>query len=445
MMHDCTPSVVLTATDDLAAAIGEQWPEAPLLTFDEAFAGQPVDEPPVARKPEDPVTIVYTSGSSGEPKGVVNTMANIDFMLPVTASALASMMGARDGDDRVFHCLPFCFSGSRVVLWTCLWRGNGLMASTDLENLAEELRAARPNYFLNVPMLLERIKNGVEAKIRERHKAIGWLWDAGRAAWARSEDGTAGRRDLLVLAAARRVLFSRIKDQIGPELACLICGSAPLGEDTQRWFMMLGIPVYQVYGLTETTAIVSMDQPPAVKPGWVGTPLNGVQTRIGEHDELLVRGANVFCGYWNKPEVTETAFVDGWSRTGDRCEVDAAGTVRIVGRAKNLLVPTSGHNVAPEPLEQRIIERIEGVEQAVVVGHGKPFLAALVTGVLDEDRLSASLDEINTDLPHYRRIRKFHLCDEPFTVENGLLTANRKLRRATIEQHFADRIEALYP
>jgi long-chain acyl-CoA synthetase len=187
-----------------------------------------------------------------------------------------------------------------------------------------------------------------------------------------------------------------------------------------------------------------MDQPPEVIPGRVGPAINGCSMRIGEHNELLVKSDGVFQKYWNKPEVTETAFIDGWFRTGDQAEVDASGNWKIIGRVKNLIVPSSGHNVAPEPLEQRIIETIAGVEQAVLVGHGRPHLGAIITGEVDPILLKSGIDEINSDLPHYKRIRNYIIADEPFSIENGLLTANQKLRRQVIENHFATVVDQMY-
>lgn len=445
MMHDCAPSLVVVATEELAMSVRAQWPEAPVVVFDQLFAGSPVDAPPHAWGEDDDVTIIYTSGTSGTPKGVVYRVANVDYMLPQTAGAIASMMalgGPVDGDDRVFHYLPFCFAGSRIVLWTCLLRGNGIMVGTDLENLAQELGAAAPHYALNVPMLLERIKNGVEKNLREQPLPVQWLYDRALRADAKR---VPGRRDRLALRAAERVIFASVRQKIGPNLRCLICGSAPLGEDTQRWFQMLGIPVYQVYGLTETTAIVTMDRPPVVKAGRVGRVLDGVEARLGEGDELQVRGPNVFDRYWERPDATEAAFDDGWFRTGDQAEVDADGTWRIVGRVKNLIVLASGHNVPPEPIEQRIVEGLEGAEAAVLVGHGRSFLGVLVSGPgLTQEAAEHVVTAINDSLPHYRRVRKVHVVAEPFSVENGLLTANRKLRRKEILLSHADTIEGFY-
>jgi long-chain acyl-CoA synthetase len=444
MMGDCKPVMVLVADDELAASIREHWAEAPIATWKQAFQHTPFEGARTPRKTDDPVTIIYTSGTSGEPKGVVNTRGNVDYMLPITGSSLSKMMSSTTGDDRVFHYLPLCFSGSRIVLWTCLFRSNGIMLSTDIDNLVEEMGTAAPNYFLNVPMLLERIKNGVETKLRERGATISFLYDRAREASERQVIGEAGTRDRMWLALATKVLFGPVRLKIGKNLSCLICGSAPLGEDTQRWFEMLGIPVYQVYGLTETTAIVTMDQPPAVKPGRVGPAIDGVEMKLSDDNEILVKSPGIFSQYLNKPEQTKAAFDDGWFRTGDIAEVDDDGYWRIVGRSKNLLVPSSGHNIAPEPLEQKVIETIEGVEQAVVVGHAKPYLGAIISGDVPQNQIDEGLRRINADLPHYRRIRKFIVAEQPFTIENGLLTANRKLRRQAIEQAFALQVEEMY-
>ncbi len=166
---------------------------------------------------------------------------------------------------------------------------------------------------------------------------------------------------------------------------------------------------------------------------------------LGEGDELLVRGPNVFAGYFHKPEATAAAFEDGWFRTGDQAELDSAtGTWRIVGRVKNLLVPASGHNVAPEPIEQAIVERTPGIEHAVLMGHGKPFLTAVVSGEASRQAVQTVIDTVNAELPHYRRIRAFHLTRETFTPESGLLTANQKLKRAALEAHFREAVDALY-
>jgi long-chain acyl-CoA synthetase len=389
------------------------------------------------------VAIIYTSGTSGVPKGVMLSRANIDFMIPKTISRLNKTVPARGGPDEVFHFLPFCFAAARTMLWTQLSRPNPIMISTELTNLVQEIGTARPHYFLNVPAVLERIRNGVTAKVKEAG-GIAWsLYSGGFQAYRRLEAGTGGFMDRVKLSIASWVVYSKVKNQIGPNLEFLISGSAPLSEDTQQWFRMLGIAVYQAYGLTETTGIVSLDEPDRVVPGRVGYPLDEVECKLGEGDELLVRGPNIFEGYWRMPEETAASMSDGWFRTGDQVEIED-GNIRIVGRIKNLIIPESGHNISPEPIEEKFMEYCPDAEQCMLVGHGKPSIGILVTGEPDSAAVDAAIERVNGEVPHYRRIRNFHLTDESFTVENGLLTANQKLRRRVIEAHLKVAIDALY-
>ncbi len=306
------------------------------------------------------------------------------------------------------------------------------------------MKAAKPNYYLNVPFLLERVRLGVEKKLLDKPAPIRALWAKGKAAYDKVRSGKATVVDKAVHAIANRLVFKAIKAQIGVDLDCLICGSAALPEDTQRWFEMIGIPVYQVYGLTETTAICTLDRPGQAQAGKVGWPISGIEMRLGEEDELQIRGPHIFSGYWRKEAQTaETRTADGWFRSGDQAEIAADGALKLIGRVKNLLVPTSGHNVAPEPIEELLL-RLPGVEQAVVFGHAKPYLVAVVTGDMDMASLEAPLEAINAELPHYRRIRKLFVSKERLTPENGCLTANQKLKRNAIGKHFKSQIEGLY-
>jgi long-chain acyl-CoA synthetase len=231
---------------------------------------------------------------------------------------------------------------------------------------------------------------------------------------------------------------------IGANLKALICGSAPLNLETQLYFMMLGIPVLQVYGLTETTAICTADDPRRVEPGRVGPAMRGVEMKLGEQDEILVRGPNIFAGYWNRPQETAKALRDGWFHTGDQGEVNAAGNWKIVGRIKNLIILNSGHNIAPEPIEGELANRLADVQQVVLVGNGRSYLSAIVTGSVTPEKVQRAIDGVNASLPHYKQIRAFHIQSEPFSIEDGLLTANGKLKRDAIAGRLKNEIEALY-
>ncbi len=448
MMKDCAPAMILCGDASLRAGIQENWADAPPAhLLDEAFSASPAaDGPPGIPAVADPVTIIYTSGTSGEPKGVMLTAGNVAFMLSATNARLDLLMGERGVPDQVFHYLPTCFAGSWILMLTCLTRGSVLTLSTDLTKLADELKLAAPDYMLNVPALLERMRVGIEDQIAKKGGAARTIYENGKTAWLRRESGeTAGVMDSLWLALARRLVFRVIRTKIGPNLRALICGSAPLARETQLFFMMLGLPVLQVYGLTETPALCTMDHPHHVTSGRVGPAIPGIEMRLGENNEIQVRGPNIFAGYWNRPAETAAAFTDGWFRTGDQGEVDATGNWAIIGRIKNLIIPASGHNIAPEPIEERILKSLPAAKQVMLIGNGRSHLTALLTGEVSPEEAQAALDRVNSGLPHYQRVRGFHICAEPFTIENGLLTANGKLKRDAIAAQFRDEIEALYP
>jgi long-chain acyl-CoA synthetase len=317
------------------------------------------------------------------------------------------------------------------------------MISTDINNLAEELKLAKPHYMLNVPALLDRIRNGVLSELSKKGNIVSRVFRNGQAAWLRARNGRRQRMDGLWQWLAKSLIFSKIKQQLGPVRA-LICGSAPLAEETQLFFQMLDIPVLQVYGLTETTGICTMDDVHEYTPGRVGPAIPGIEMRLGEDSEILVRGPNIFSGYWNAPAKTAEVIRDGWFHTGDQGEVDGRGNWKIVGRLKNLIIPTSGHNIRPEPIEQAILNVLPDVGQIMLVGNGRKFLSAIVTGNLSPERVSNALLTVNQGLPHYKQVRKFYITPEPFTGENGLLTVNRKMKRAAIEARYRNEIDVLY-
>ncbi|HET6334090.1 MAG TPA: AMP-binding protein [Polyangiales bacterium] len=443
MLGDAAATLVLASDSQLAAALPGEFK---VLTFDQALATSGAGPVPGVfdALPEAPATIIYTSGTSGEPKGVVLSRTNVDFMLAVTVARIREMTVHERAEDRVFHYLPFCFAGSRIMLWSQLWRGNPLYVSTDLNNLQEEMRTAKPHYFLNVPVLLERIQRGVESKLSNMGGPIRGLYQRAQAAYLKPDRSALSMREKMVLMLAQKLLFPRIRHMLGENLEFLVCGSARLSEDVQRWFTMIGMPVYQVYGLTETTGIVTIDDTKNVGLGRVGYAVPGCELKLSEEGELLCRGPNIFTGYWGRPDATAQVLVNGWLRTGDQAELDSRGSLRVIGRLKDVIVPASGHNVAPAPIEDLLQQAAEGIQQAVVVGHGRPYLTALVTGDVDPNLLDRALDRINAGLPHYQRVRKLYRAPEPFTPENGLLTANQKLRRAMIEARYRDAIEEMY-
>jgi len=187
-----------------------------------------------------------------------------------------------------------------------------------------------------------------------------------------------------------------------------------------------------------------MDDPKHVEPGRVGPAISGIEMKLGENDEILVRGPNIFPGYWNRPAENDKVLRDGWFHTGDQGEVNAAENWRIIGRIKNLIILGSGHNVAPEPIEGELLRQLQGAQQVVLLGNGRGYLSAIVTGDVPEERAQLAIDAVNQGLPHYKQIRAFHIHAEPFSIENGLLTANGKLKRDLIAAQLKNEIEEMY-
>ncbi len=393
MMKDCQPRLIFVSETALGESVAQAWPDAPhRVFFDEvlrATTPQPrTPDAPNPRSDRDIVTIIYTSGTSGEPKGVCLNVGNLTHMLSCTTERLDQLMGATHEPDRVFHYLPFNFAASTILLLSCLARESILTLSMDLNKLADEIRLASPNYFLNVPTLLERVRRGVEDAIVKRPAAIRSLFAKARTGWQRKHVGRGHALDALWLALGRALIFRKIRERFGTCLRALICGSAPLAPETQQFFLMLGIPVL--------------------------------------------------------PEETARVLQDGWFHTGDQGEVNVRGNWRISGRIKNLIILNSGHNIAPEPIEEKIGRLLPGAQHVVVVGNGRGYLCALVTGEVEPAAVQAALDAVNPELPHYRQVRNFTIVRDVFSPENSSLTANGKLRRDAINARYASEISAMY-
>ena len=453
MIRDADPRLICAGDAILADAVRAEIASSPRIALlDEIFgtghaatSPPPKFAPPMKLDDNDPLTIIYTSGTSGEPKGVILTVGNVNFMLGCIMMRLDQLMSGHTEVERVFHYAPFNFAAAWMLLLSCLSRKSLLTLSMNISRLQAEMAIAAPNYFLNVPLLLERVRRGVEENVTKTGGIVAKIFNRAKAGWfARHDVETPHSEGGISLAIARAIVFPTIRKKIGPNLKALICGSAPLARETQLFFMMLGIPVLQAYGLTETAAICTLDIPGSVEPGWVGSAVPGIEMKLGADEEILVRGPNIFPGYWNRPEESAKVLRDGWFHSGDQGELNANGNWRIIGRIKNLLVLSSGHNVAPEPIEEKLQAALPRAQQVVLIGHGRSSLIAIVTGEVNRDAVAKEIETMNAGQPHYKRIHGFHMEPEAFTMESGLMTANGKLRRNAIAEHFAPQIEALY-
>jgi len=467
MLKDCQPRLVLTGDAETAAALSQAWPQIPPpVTLAQIFSGAagssstdnpvgaetstaPFLSPVPNRLDSDLLTIIYTSGTSGEPKGVCLTIGNLNHMTSCTTERLDQLMAPAKtrsaGPDAVFLYAPMNFAASWMLMLSALLRDSVLTFSTDLNKLADEIRLAAPHYFLNVPTLLERVKRGVEDKLAKQPAPIQSLYKKAREAWQRQHVGRGKPFDGFTITLGRKLIFSKVAAGFGSNLRALICGSAPLAPETQQWFLMVGIPVLQAYGLTETTALCTLDDPRLpVEPGHVGRAVSGIEMRLAENDEIIVRGPNIFFGYWNRPEETGKVLRGGWFHTGDQGEVNAGGNWRIIGRIKNLLVLNTGHKFAPEPIEDKLVQMLPAAQQIVLIGNARSFVTMLVAGNVEPAAVQAAIDALNPDLPHYRQIRAFRILPDAFTLESGLLTANGKLRRDAIAARYDAEINSMY-
>jgi long-chain acyl-CoA synthetase len=458
VMRDCQPKMLIADGGALRDAIAAAWPAGAGFRFDTVLFDEILATSAIGRAQEqtdavrpnpqadsDLVTIVYTSGTSGEPKGVCLNVGNVSFMLGRTTGRLNQLMRGSQGNDSIFHYLPLNFAASWIATLSFMLRDSVVTLSTDLNKLADEIRLSEPHYFLNVPTLLERVRRGVDDAISKRPSVIRSLYQRGRDAAQREIDGTPKTFDGIWLSLGRTLIFSKIKERFGPNLRALICGSAPLAPETQNFFRMLGIRVLQVYGLTETTGICTMDDPDGtVDTGHVGPTIDGIEMQVGEENELIVRGPNIFPGYWNREEETAAVLRGGWFHTGDQGEKNEHGNWRIVGRVKNLLILNSGHKIPPEPIEDKLAQLLPAAQHVILVGNGRGYVCVLLAGPVDKAAVQSALDDINRDLPHYRQIRNFSILSETLTPDSGLLTATGKLRRSAINERFASQIDALY-
>jgi long-chain acyl-CoA synthetase len=453
MLKDCRPRLTVVDDTTVGDSLTKAWAEIPQpAVLREIFASSAENSsfsPLRQRSDDELLTIIYTSGTSGEPKGVCLAVANLNHMTGCTTERLDQLMAQRAnssaGPDRIFLYAPMNFAASWMLMLSALLRNSELTLSTDLTKLADEIRFSAPHYFLNVPTLLERVRRGVEDNIAKQAAPIRALYARACVAWQRKREGRSSASGTFWLMLAEKLIFAKVRDRFGPNLRALICGSAPLAPETQQFFLMLGIPVLQAYGLTETTALCTLDDPRVpVEPGYVGPAISGIEMQLGENEEIIVRGPNIFSGYWNRPEETAKVMRDGWFHTGDQGEVNARGNWRIIGRIKNLLVLNTGHKFAPEPIEDKLLQELPGAQQIVLVGNGRSYVCTLVTGKVEAAAVQSALDVINPDLPHYRQIRNFRILTDTFSPESGLLTANGKLKREAIAKRYDAEINSMY-
>jgi long-chain acyl-CoA synthetase len=413
-------------------------------------------------------TMVYTSGTTGRPKGCQLTHGCFMFELAVAVQALDELF---DEGSSTMLFLPLAHVFARVVQVGAVRTRTRLGHSADIAHLVRDLQAFEPTFVLAVPRVFEKVFNTASQQAAADGRGR-WFDRAAEVAIAHSRATEAGRRPGVLLRGRHRLfdrlVYGRLRASLGGRCTYAVSGGAPLGERLGHFFRGIGITVLEGYGLTETTAAVTLNLPDAYKIGTVGRPLGGTTVRVAEDGELQVHGGQVFEGYWRNDEATrEVLSDDGWLSTGDLGEIDDEGFVRVTGRKKELLVTVGGKNVAPTVLEDALRAH-PLVSHCMVVGDGRPFIAALVT--LDPDAVTGwaasrgkpraladlavdadlraevqgAVDIANKVVSQAESIRRFTILPVDWTEEGGQLTPSLKLRRSVVTHEFRREIEGLY-
>jgi len=414
-------------------------------------------------------TIIYTSGTTGRPKGCELTHRNFLFDALSTTEGLDELFGP---DKSTLLFLPLAHVFARIIQVGCVHNRVRMGHSADIKNLMADFAVFKPTFILSVPRVFEKVYN--TAKQRAHADGKGAIFDlAERVAIGYSEslDGNALQRAALEVPHRifDAIVYSKLREAMGGRAEAAVSGGAPLGARLGHFFRGIGLPIYEGYGLTETTAGATCNRPDAIKIGTVGKPIPGVTIRIADDGEITMKGDNVFAGYYNNQKATDETVIDGWFHTGDIGELDKDGYLRITGRKKELIVTAGGKNVAPAVLEDRIRAN-PLVSQVMVVGDQKPFIGALVT--IDEEAfpdwkksngkpsdatvadlrddadlraaVQEAVDNANKAVSHAEAIKAFRILPEDWTVEGGQMTPSLKVKRNVVAQECAKEIDALY-
>ncbi|HKA63919.1 MAG TPA: long-chain fatty acid--CoA ligase [Methylomirabilota bacterium] len=420
-------------------------------------------------RPEDIATIVYTSGTTGPPKGVVQTHGNH----MATLDSASKMAGIQDRDTHLLF-LPLAHSFARLESFIGVHRGLTTAFAENIDKLRDNLPEVKPHFICSVPRVFEKVYAGVIAKAETgspvKRKIFHWAVGVGREASKLQQarrpvpPGLAFKHRL-----AHKLVFSKLHEALGGRLRFAVSGGAPLSKEIAEFFHAAGILILEGYGLTETCPSLTFNRLDNFRFGSVGQAQPGIEIKIAPDGEILGRGANIAKGYFKKPEATAEVFLpDGWFATGDIGRVDGDGFLYITDRKKDLIVTAGGMNIAPQNIEN-LLKGDPFISQAMVHGDKRPYPVALITlnpeeltkfakteGILDTEpaslarnpkvmeRVNRIVEERNDELQSYAKIKKFSILPADFTVENGLLTPTLKVKRKVITEKYRETLDSLY-
>ena len=413
-------------------------------------------------------TVIYTSGTTGRPKGCELTHHNL-VALTKSASSVFSNLLNQDGSVLLF--LPLAHVFAKDIQCGGVYSSTTIGHSPDVKKLLPDLAEFKPTFVLAVPRVFEKVYNGARQKAHGDGK--GKIFDAAASTaieWSRAQDtGGPGLALKLKHGLFDKLVYTKLRAVLGGRCLGAVSGGAPLGERLGHFFRGIGVPVYEGYGLTETSGGITANGANASRVGTVGRPMPGNAVRIADDNEVLLSGDNVFRGYWRNPEATAEAINDGWFHTGDLGELDDAGFLKITGRKKEIIVTAGGKNVAPAVLEDRLRAH-PLISQCMVVGDGQPFIGALITidaealpawreahgkpagngaaDLVDDEDLRADIEraveDANKAVSHAEAIKKFRILPADLTVEGGELSAKQSVKRHVVAKVYAEDIAAIY-
>jgi long-chain acyl-CoA synthetase len=415
------------------------------------------------------VSIVYTSGTTGDPKGVMLTHRNFASNARAAVKALGF-----DASQTSLSFLPLSHVLERVVNYALQYCGATIAYAESIDTIAQNLQEVKPSAFVAVPRVFEKIYNRIIQNVENekplKKKIFYWGLGIGKQAaiftsQGKPIPGTLAFKHKL----ADKLVFAKVRARTGGNLKFAVSGGAPLMRELAEFFFAVGINIYEGYGLTETSPVICCNRPGAVKFGYVGQPIEDVEVSIAADGEILARGPNIMLGYFNKPEATREAIdEEDWFHTGDIGEIDSEGYLKITDRKKEIIVMSNGKNVAPQPIENTL-KTSPYIEQAVMLGNNQKYMAALIHPSLDMldqyahtqkitvgsrkellvhpeilSFLDKEIHRMMADFARYEQIKKFVLIEEELTQENGFLTPTLKYKRRLINEHFKKQIDSLF-
>jgi len=418
--------------------------------------------------PNDIATLVYTSGTTGPPKGCMLTHANFLATMEMYLQQVEF-----DDTHTVFMFLPLAHSLARVTQMVALQVGATIAYWTrDPKRLLEDIAEVRPSHLPSVPRVFEKIHtaalSGIEDQQFAKRLMARWALETGRRARSVERRGKQlGRLGRSRRGIADRLVLGKVRDLFGGQLQLALSGAAPIAKDVLEFFDSCGIPILEGYGMTESTAAATLNTKESQRFGSVGKPLPGTEVRTAPDGEILLSGPHVFAGYFKDPEATSETFDDGWLRTGDLGHIDPEGFVSITGRKKDIIITSSGKNITPTNIENQLKES-RWISEAVVYGDGRPYLVALIT--LDSDELPAlaeragvapdvatmahddrvraeiqrEVDRANEHFARIEQVKRFTILDHELSQAAGELTPTLKVKRSVVYDKYGSKLAALY-